>query len=296
MTNIQKGYFLIFSFTVLAALSYAGIDFVYRNFSLHPANVMFWGDVGGILFGLPFFATRKKVQSLRDTLTIHWKIVLGLSLFIGTAAILWFWAMSQMSAGIVSLLDKTEVVWALLFGIFFLKESVRRKELLGIGLAILGIMLISTLQGEIVPLAVACLFLSSGMYAFQSFITKKFFGKIDSTAFTYLQGICLVLFIGVVFGVRGEISLIPLPAFLILGIGQLLGFVIGRRMYFEAHKYLDISRLNAVPLLVPVFVFLFGLVLFPNDPFSLQKIAGGLFVIGGLFFFVREHFRSEGAV
>jgi drug/metabolite transporter (DMT)-like permease len=60
-----------------------------------------------------------------------------------------------------------------------------------------------------------------------------------------------------------------------------------RYFFFQAHKYLEVSKLNIFLLLQPVGVLIGTFLLF-GDSISEQKIAGVILILGGGYFFVKN--------
>ena len=284
----------MFASSFFTALAYITADVGFRFFHLSVPNLVFWSFFGALLFSAPFFLGKKiRRKNIALCLQNHGKLLVFTSILISAAAILWFWVLSGSNSGIVSLLDKSEILWAMLLGIFFLGEKINKKELLILILPVLGLLLISQLEGEISSFsALATLFIAL-IYALQSFFVKKYMPEVDGFSFAFLRACVLFLCTGVFFLLQGSISLIPFSAFLFIAFGQMSGILIGRVFFFNAHKYLDISRLNLFQILIPLFVLLGSTFLFPDVSFSLQKGIGAVLILGGLLLFLREHFQKN---
>ena len=277
-------------FSVFMAVSYLTGEIGFRYFNLSVANNIFWGFFGALVIASPFFLRNQKARkNISLCLKSHAWLLVSITVIISFSSILWFLVLSKSNSGIMALLDKSEVLWTILLGIFFLKEKFRKKECYGIILSIIGLVLISTLEGEINYYLSFLVLLTAFFYALQSFLVKKFASEMDSFAFTFLRGIGLLIIIGSFFGIQGQISFIGMKEIALVGFGQFCGLLIARVFYFEAHKFLDISKLNIFQLSVPVFVLLGQYFLFPETTFSQQKILGAILILGGMTFFVYQH-------
>ncbi len=294
LSDTVKGYLLMSGFIFSATMAYLLIDLVFRQYpQISPENAIFWGFGGAAIIGLFYFVSSTQKRNL---VVLEFKkynlFIIAVSLFAVVGAMLWFWAMSAASGGIVSLLTKSQTIFAFLLGILFLKEKFSLKEGFGILIAIMGILIIANLEGEISSVAVLATLTSSILYALQSLLVKKAGTHINAPIFSFLRVVVTTTILAIILLSLQRITLIPPLAFLTLALSQVFGFFIGRIFYFEAHKFLPISKLNMVTLFTPVLI-LIGEFIFWGDTISWQKLIGSVLIIGGLCFFIREQFKLK---
>lgn len=287
----KKGYIYIFIATIFFASSYIGLKYAFVHFKdLSPANASFWGMLGASLLGTPvFLRSKKSIKKLQDTIIRDGKILLLVSFITSFAAFLWFMALENTSLGPHSLLVKSSIVFAVILGVIFLKERIGSEQISGIALAITGIVLISTLAREVQLIYVMLVMLSSFIFALQSFFIRKYSPNINGKEFAYLRTILISLFLGSAFLIQKKLVLIPLDIFFVLSISVCMGALIGRALYFEAHKYLEISKLNIILLFEPVLLLTAGSFIF-GEVISTKKITGAIFIILGLWLLVYRDF------
>jgi len=254
---------------------------------LDPSNAMFWGIPGSLIITAPFFVgTRKTRKSLVSCARQEAKTLLTVSLLTSIGAFLWWYTIEQASSGIVALISKIEPIFALFLGVLFLGESIRRSEWFGISIAFLGFFLISTLEGEITLILLVAILVSRFLYAFQSFLVKKWSPDLDAYSFSYLRMCLLFLFTAPVFLLKGSIHQISWEALLSVSFDMILGGIIAKVFYFKAHNYLPISKLNMFLILQTALVVVGASLIF-GDPLSLQKVLGTVLILIGLAYFYR---------
>jgi len=110
--------------------------------------------------------------------------------------------------------------------------------------------------------------------------------------FTVLRAFFMVIIFGICFYSFGLINKIPIVTVSILGIVSVSGLMFGRAFYFEAHKHLDISKLNTAMLIEPVFVLLIAY-FFLSESLSLKKLSGTLFILVGLWLVIHKNFKLK---
>lgn len=257
-------------------------DLAFRMYpSLVPQTVMFWGIFGAFVITTPFFIhTKKQREKVQVCLYSDWKILIFVSVITSFAAFLWWIVLSQSSSGIVSLLGKTDVIFALLFGRFFLGEVITKRDIYFIIILMIGVLLISHLKGEITFSLASLMLVNRFLYMLQSFIVKKHLPNIDGYTFGYVRMGIMSLAVGVGLLFWGGITTLPAEVLGIVILGTSLG-MFSRMLYFEAHKYLPMSKLNLFALSKPILVLLAAFILW-GDPLSLQKIFGGGLILFGL--------------
>jgi len=279
-------------FSLCTALAYLVVDYTYRLFpDITAHNAVLWGFFGAMLITTPFYiAFPKNRERLQKNFKKQRDLILGVSALTTIGAYFWFWAMEQSSSGPISLLEKSDVVMVFILGILFLNERINTKEIIGISISAIGLLFIGSLKGEVTLLAVGLMITSRMTYALQSFFIKRNNGTIDGIAFAYLRMVFSTLFLGIVFALSNNISFIPPAAWFLLTCSQLLGVILARIAYFQAHNYLPISKLNLFTVLKPVLIITGAYIVF-QDSISIQKAFGAVLIVGGLGFFTIEQFH-----
>lgn len=285
----QKGYELIAGVLMAFAVSTLSVDFISRQYpDIDALTSVFWGWWGCVALTTPFYLGRENMRRrLVEETKKHWKLLMVTSVLTTLGGILWFVSIFQSTSGLVSVLAQAETIFAFLLGVLFLRERVNGKEILGLAIALIGFLIISNIEGEIQPITVFIVLLSSFLYASQSLLVKKYGFHIDALAYGYLRTLLMVALLTMFVLSTQTLSWIGWTPFWILALGQVFGFILGRVMYFQAHKYLPISTLNVLLLLDPPLIVLLGFFFF-GDMITLQKIIGSGLILGGLLYFSRE--------
>lgn len=287
MKDRTKGYELLFGNILVLTIFYLGVDFVLRIWNISVEQTMFWGWTTSMLFVAPFFL----FSPLRRTALIkEWKLhkilIVSLGILSIASTIFFLWGIDLAGSGPASLFENTQMIFAVLLGVLFLGEKFVVHEIWGALLMLGGIFLIANLKGEVSSMAAILITIASFFYALQSFLFKKYGKKVDVMSFAYLRGcVAGILIIVAVFSF-GKYQLIPYQAIFVLGFIYVLGILVARYMFFHAHRYLEISKLNIFLLLQPVGILLGAFFLF-GDPLSLKKIIGAVLILGGGFFLIR---------
>lgn len=284
--NEKKGYFFVFLTGVFFAFEVIGFKEVFRRYNVYPEMAALFGVGFAFLVVTPFFLSSVKRRK-KVTLTIKRD---GHILLIGTFSnamgiVLYYYALKQTDLGPAAILIKTTVLYNVILGVVFLGERFKDREIFGIGLSIVGIYLISTLQGQINWISAFCILLSAFLFAIQSYLIKKYIPEILGLEYAYLRLLLLCVFFFLYAKSIGTFFVPPLEVILILGFCSLLGYFLGRAFYFEAHNYLPISKLNATLLIEPIFLMFVG-ILFMKEPFDVQKLSGGAIILLGLYLIV----------
>lgn len=288
----RKGILLIAATSLFFGLNGIGVRWYFQSgHPMSPENVIFWGLFGASIFATPFLlgSTRRRTEVM-DSIRRDGKVILGVALLSSTGAFFWVQALQMTGASVVSLLAKSQVLGSVFLGAIFLKERFTAFEVAGILLAIPGIVLISTIPDEVPARAALMILASAGIYSIQSAIVKRFAPGLHGIEFTYLRGSGMSLVFFVAFLATGKLVIPDLFSFLFLGLISTLGLLIGRSMFFEAHKYLGIGKLNTGMLLEPVIVTILSVLFLAEDP-GRQKMMGGALILLGLWMTTRKNLK-----
>ncbi len=267
----------------------------YPEINFYSTAIWGWGSamVGAtFLYYLPFSRARKKVI---PELKTHYKLHIIITLLALFNGLFWFYGLSVMSGGVVSLIDQNVFIWSFFLGILFLKEAFSAKEILAVGLTLLGLFIISTLEGEVTLLGILLLLMAGLSIALQSLVMKKYPQNFDALTLTFWRGWGLWFgsFLIALALKKVELS-IPLGAFGLLFFSQFFGLFIGRGAYIKAHEFLPISQLSFMMLSIPVVVFS-GTHFWLGEPITEKKLFGGVVMILGLVWFLWERERLKTA-
>lgn len=294
MSDSIKGYLLAISaaisFGLGTTLTKAGsVYFPDMDF----LNIAFWGwGMAIILVSLFYLPLPKARLGISSILTAHRNLVLKLIGLGWLNSAGWFYAITVVEGGIVSLLDLTLIIWSFLLGALFLREKFNWRELPGIMLAMLGIIFISSLQSKAALPGVLAMVLANLSLAVQSLLLRSYRPQIDTIALTYVRACGLWSGFAVILLLFGLINTNWSWEFLlVIGISQVLGLFLGRGCYITAHRYLPISRLSLLMLLVPV-ITMFGTKVVINEPITQAKLIGATLILGGLAWFIVEGRRG----
>ncbi|GBF50163.1 EamA-like transporter family protein [Leptospira ryugenii] len=289
----KKGYLYIFLTGLFFSIEVIGFKQVFRLYHLAPEIAAFYGVSISFHFVSPFFLA-KKVNRARLLRTIQSD---GLILLIGTSLnsigiLLYYYGLRISDLGPSALLIKMTVLYNVLLGVLLLGDRLRSFEVFGILLAIIGIVVISSLQGQIQFSSAVIMLISAFFFASQSYLIKRYIPKIDGICFAYLRlGILTLIFACYIIS-QNSWHEIPIPVALSLGLFSLFGFFLGRAFFFEAHNHLPISKLNAILLIEPVVLLFIG-ILFLGEAVSVQKFFGTFLIIGGLYLLIFHKQKSK---
>ena len=223
---------------------------------------------------------------------IHWhvfrdnaKFFLTIGFLIAFATAASFAAVTYIDPGTASMIARVNTLFALGFGILWLKEKLVRGEKIGAVIAIIGVFVISFQPGEtgeLLWLGALLVLGSSFTYALHSAIVKKQGGGIEFTNFFLFRMVSSIFFL-FIFSVGRREMMWPTgwQVWLILFLAATINVVISRGLFYVALRRLDLSILTILLTLSPVITIMWSFILFGVMP-SVQGFVGGTAVIAGV--------------
>lgn len=143
-------------FAVLVAVIW-GVNFVVIDVGLGHFPPLLFAALRFTFVALPavFFVRRPGVP-------VRWVVTVGLFLGVGQFGLLFVAMATGMPAGLAALVLQTQALFTVLFAIVLLRELPNRRQLAGIAVAVLGMVLIGVERRASVPLLALMLTIAAG--------------------------------------------------------------------------------------------------------------------------------------
>ena len=228
------------------------------------------------------FHSKKNRKKIKDLWHNDLPLVLMLAGLTIMGGVFWFYSILILESGVVALFDQVIIIWSFLLSFLFLGERATLRSLLGLGTALVGLVLVIKLGGDIPLLPILGSLGATFSIAVQSILLKKMGKNTDPIALTFIRGWLIVIFTGFIFGGLGLLMVPDSWLFVILVfISQIFGLCLARGAYITAHQHLPVFQLSAFNLLIPVFTMI-GAYFWFGEAFTQQKILGGSLILLGL--------------
>lgn len=275
-----------FSLMVIALVLVDSLHFVFARLLqpyLPPTTSSFYYMTLALIQIAVFAAVRRQIdwRVFRDNALFF--LIIGF--LIASATAMSFAAINYIDPGTASLLAQTGTIFALAFGILWLKERLDRGEKIGAAFAILGVLVISFQPGDSsssLLLGTLLVLASTFTYALHAAIVKRQGGDMDFTNFLLFRMLTSCLFLLIFTVGRGEMVLpTAREAWLIMLLAATVNVTISRSLYYLVMRRIDLSILTILLTLSPVITILWSLALFGEWP-TPQSLLGGTAVIMGV--------------
>lgn len=267
---------------ILALLIVDSLHFIFARL-LHPlapptVSVLFVLLIATVevgVFGL--ISKQIKLSALKGKLWFF--TALGV-LVAGSTAIN-YEAVEFIDPGVASMLAQTGTVWAVLFGLLWLREDLTRMQVLGALLAMGGVFIVNYQSGDYVQFGSLLVILSAALYALHAALTKKFSEDIDLTTFFFFRLAFSTLAIFVFSALGGSLAWPAKAAWPYILLAGTIDVAISRWLYYTALRRLKLTVHTIILTMSPVMAILWSFILFDSH-LSPQQIIGGLIVLGGV--------------
>jgi drug/metabolite transporter (DMT)-like permease len=211
----------------------------------------------------------------------RWPFFLVIGLLVATSTAINYIAVGFIDPGTAALLAQTATIFALVLSIFWLRERLGSRELLGSAIAICGVIVISFQPGDYLRLGSLLILGSAFMYALHAAVVKRYGGEMNFANFFLFRVASVTGFLFVFAALRGQLVLPSGRAWLILILAGSVDVVISRILYYLALRRLQMSYHTIILTLSPVITILWSLFLFGSKP-TAQGLIGGAAVILGV--------------
>ena len=264
-----------------------------EGFILIASASVMWGSDGVIVDIVPlpsdaiaFFRVLLATAFLfpflpRGQFKAEWKslVFLGVILSIGWTAL--FQSMKMIPIGIASFLNYTAPIFVAVMAKPTLGERVSKKGWLALGVATVGMLLISSesLTGSLDPLGIAFALLSGALYAIFIIHSKKLVYRLPvmSVAF-YSYLVSALILAPSIFRIGLNFSLETWILLILMGS---LNTALAITIYFKGLKLIKAHEAAVLSYLEPVSALAFGYVFLAQNPSLLTLVGGALIILAG---------------
>ena len=217
-------------------------------------------------------------------------LISGLTIINGVT---WFYGMSQINGGVVALIDQNVLVWSFILGALFLGERFSWRQLTAIAITLVGLVIVSSLEGEVTLIGVLCLLICGLSIATQSLVIKLYKTSFNALALTFWRGWAMSLTSFLIWLSLDRFDWqIEFWALASITLAQFFGLFLGRAAYIKAHEYLPMSQLSFLMLGIPIASLIGGYYIL-SEPLGTQKIIGATIMLMGLTWFISRKAKRE---
>lgn len=265
---------------------------------LHPLSLsaLVYLVAGTFLFLIHFSPLSGKIL---DLLNKNTKVETGISkknymvlittVLVGAviAPFIYLNGLDRITAVNASLLLNVEILFIIIIGILFLKESVQKKDILGFGLLIIGTVFLAT-NGDLSSISVTegigslFVIVAAFLWSIDTTLSKFLSNKSDLILITALKcsmGGLILFLLSLMFGLSFKVPLDHLPYLFFIGIASIgVAFVL---IYF-AIRQIGSTRTGSLFALSSLFGAIFAFTLL-KEPFTLLQALFGLIMLLGVF-------------
>lgn len=272
----------------VAILAISTSAILIKAITLPPALLGFYRFFLTFLLFLPMLIRQRQYAVLDKKL---WGFILLAGIFLGLH--MWAWILSLQETSIASSVIVVSVnpVFTLILSSIFLKERINRLALLGLILAVLGIVWVGFGDLSISLQAVWGDFFSllGAFFVSVYFLIGRFVrDRVDLWVYSESVYGVASLFLLIVAWQSGQLSMIPSgPNWLILLLLVLLPTFLGHTLFSYVLKFVSATTVSMVVLAEPMGTTLLAWLIYGTPP-TLNQWMAAIFVVGGLLLYLRQ--------
>lgn len=267
---------------LIVLLSVDSLHFVFARLLLphiSPAvSVMYVLGIATLEVFIYGLATRR--LSLRG-LRPHVLFFTAIGFLVASSTNINYEAVAFIDPGTASLLAQTGTIFSLGMGVIWLKDKLTRPQLIGAGLAVLGVFIMEFQAGDYLRIGSLLVLGSTFMYALHSALTKRHAQDLDFLQFFFFRLLFTTAFLFLFSSLRSALAWPSATAWPLLILVGTTDVVISRTLYYIALRRLSLSLHTIALTLSPLVAVLWAFGLFGEFP-GPQQLAGGAVVLTGV--------------
>jgi drug/metabolite transporter, DME family len=282
--NARRGYLLVLAATLCWSTSGTFIKLIRANYAFTAWTLAFWRDFFSfLLFLLVAAALGARLHVARRDLI---SLALMGAISIGIFHVLWAQAVVMIPVAVATVLNYTAPVFVVLLAWLLWQERPNRRQLMALGLAFLGCLLVTGAydlgSAHLNWLGLLVGFATGVTYGSLSILGKNALRRYEPlTIMTYAFGFAALTILLLQPGAIWQTLTLPLEAWLAIGVLALVSTVTGFAFYTSGLQYLSASSASITATLEPVIATGLAFVLLAEVIEPIQMLGGAL-VIGAV--------------
>lgn len=189
-------------------------------------------------------------------------------------------AVRFIDAGTASMLGKLTALYAVGFGLFWLRERLTPVQIGGALLSIAGALIISFQPVEALRFGALLIVGSTFLYALHMAIVKRYGDALEFFNFFFFRLLLTAAFLLLFATARRALVWPSATAWGLLLLVATVDVLISRSLYYLALRRLNVSLLSVILTLSPVAAVLWSILLFGERPNAQQLLGGAVVLIG----------------
>ena len=210
----------------------------------------------------------------------NWKFFTTIGLLVAVSTVLNYAAVAVIDPGTASLLSKTGVLFSVGLGILWLNERLRRVEVIGAVLSIIGVFVIGFQPVELLWLGSIMVLTSTFLYELHGAVVKKYGEEMDFGDFFFFRIASIALFLFIYVLGANKLVMPDRTAWLLVIVAGTVDVVISRSLYYLSLRRMPITIHTIILTVSPVVTIIWGVILFDTLPSRVTLLGGVLVMIG----------------
>jgi drug/metabolite transporter (DMT)-like permease len=226
-----------------------------------------------------FLGLRRDIQF--SVLRRHLGFFLLVGFLVAASTSVNYTAVAFIDPGTAAMLSQTSILFALAFGLFWLRDHLTAGQMAGSLVAIAGVFVISFQPGDVLRFGSLLVLSSAFMYALHAAVVKRYGGAMSFGNFFLFRVASTTGFLFLFAAGRGELIWPRGEVWLFLTLAGTIDVVVSRVLYYQVLRRLQISFHAILLTLSPVITILWSFFLFGARP-TWQALLGGAAVLAGV--------------
>ena len=284
LNNYWQG--IIFSFASAACIS---VTFTASNEALKELSSLAFSPLwfaAASAWGLLFYLWRNGF-TFPVEVKQYARPILLMAVVNELAILFLFYAISLGDPTLVAFFANSKTIYGVLLGAFVLGERILYRQWLGIAITVVAAGVITFRSGKIVLLMLLSVLIGSFFFALSNMIVKHSLTAVPPLVLSIARTLIMAGMAGVIALIVGQLSWPTLTTWLWIAGGAFMGPFLSHVFLFKALLHFNLSKVVVIRATQPLFVAVYGLILF-GSLITNQQFLGGLLMLGGVMLMLSE--------
>ena len=290
MKKSRQGYLFVFASSLAVGVSF--ISSALAISSITPEAAGFYLFLFSLIASISTILYNGQMKEIWKSFVKYKKPMIALGIINSFAAVSWFHALNLIGPSLLAFLLRFSTIFVIVLSFIFLKEKLNKTEILGGAITVLGALIISYANSELLLLGMIFALIASILFSTTLLISKKYINSMPPMRMNAIRLFFMVIVSAGIMGISQGVVIPSIDILFFLAISGIAGPFLSFFFRFKAMEKMDLSKIAIVGSIEPFIIMIFSFIVF-GEILQGNQLGGSLLIFLGITILILARHRPK---